>query len=60
MSLLQQTRKVVFKQDIGVVSFVNSEGESKHVLYINKPKSIKREDFKEIMESMEIKFKKSK
>ena len=40
------------------VSFINEEGESTHVLYIQKPHTIKEKDFREIMESLEIKFKK--
>lgn len=58
MSLLQEAKRVLLKKDTGIVSFVNSEGDSTHVLYINKPKTLKQKDFNEIMESLEIKFKK--
>lgn len=58
MSLLQETKKVILKKDTGIVSFINGEGSSTHVLYINKPKTLKKKDFEEIMESLEIKFKK--
>jgi hypothetical protein len=50
---------VILKKNTGIVSFVNNEGSSTHVLYINKPKTIKQKDFEEIMQSLEIKFKKS-
>jgi len=59
MSLLKETKRVLLKKDTGIVSFVNNEGSSTHVLYINKPKTIKQKDFEEIMQSLEIKFKKS-
>lgn len=58
MSLLEETKKVILKKDTGIVSFINEEGSSTHVLYINKPKTLKKKDFDEIMESLEIKFKK--
>jgi len=58
MSLLQKVKKVTIKKDIGIVSFVNEEGNSTHVLYLNKPIMLKDEDFQEIMESLEIRFKK--
>jgi len=58
MSILQETKRVFLKKDTGIVSFVNNEGSSTHVLYINKPKTLKQKDFNEIMESLEIKFKK--
>lgn len=58
MSILQETKRVLLKKDTGVVSFINNEGHSTHVLYIQKPKMIKNKDFEEIMESLEIKFKK--
>jgi len=59
MSLLKETKRVLLKKDTGIVSFVNNEGSSTHVLYINKPNTIKQKDFEEIMQSLEIKFKKS-
>jgi len=59
MSLLAETKRVILKKNTGIVSFVNNEGSSTHVLYINKPKTIKQKDFEEIMQSLEIKFKKS-
>lgn len=58
MSLLKETKRVILKKDTGIVSFITSEGSSTHVLYINKPKTLKKKDFDEIMESLEIKFKK--
>lgn len=58
MSLLQETKRVILKKDTGIVSFITNEGNSTHVLYINKPKTLKKKDFDEIMESLEIKFKK--
>lgn len=58
MSLLAETERVLLKKDTGIVSFVNKEGDSTHVLYIQKPKMVKDEDFKEIMESIHIRFKK--
>jgi hypothetical protein len=58
MSLLQETKRVLLKKDTGIVSFVNEEGNSTHVLYINKPKTLKQQDFDEIMQSLKIKFKK--
>ena len=58
MSLLKQAKRVLLKKDTGIVSFINEEGYSTHVLYIQKPHMVKQEDFKEIMESLEIKFKK--
>lgn len=58
MSLLKQAKRVLLKKDTGIVSFINNEGHSTHVLYINKPHMVKDKDFKEIMESLEIKFKK--
>jgi hypothetical protein len=58
MSLLQETKRVILKKDTGIVSFITNEGSSTHVLYINKPKTLKKKDFEEIMESLEIKFKK--
>ena len=57
MSILQETKRVLLKKDTGIVSFINNEGNSTHVLYIQKPKMIKNKDFEEIMESIEIKFK---
>ena len=58
MSLLAETKRVLLKKDTGIVSFINKEGNSTHVLYIQKPCMIKDKDFREIMESLEIKFKK--
>jgi predicted SprT family Zn-dependent metalloprotease len=58
MSLLKQAKRVLLKKDTGIVSFINEEGNSTHVLYIQKGYMIKDKDFKEIMESIEIKFKK--
>ena len=58
MSVLAETKRVLLKKDTGIVSFINEEGESTHVLYIQKPHMIKDKDFREIMESLEIKFKK--
>lgn len=58
MSILAKTKRVLFKKDTGIVSFINEEGFSTHVMYIQKPCMVKDKDFKEIMESLEIKFKK--
>jgi len=58
MSILAETKRVVLKKDTGIISFINEEGESTHVLYIQKPHMVKDKDFKEIMEALEIKFKK--
>jgi hypothetical protein len=58
MSLLAETKRVLLKKDTGIVSFINKEGNSTHVLYIQKPCMVKDKDFREIMESLEIKFKK--
>ena len=58
MSVLAETKRVLLKKDTGSVSFINEEGESTHVLYIQKPSMVKEKDFREIMESLEIKFKK--
>jgi hypothetical protein len=58
MSILAKTKRVLLKKDTGIVSFIDKEGNSTHVLYIQKPKMIKNKDFEEIMESIEIKFKK--
>jgi hypothetical protein len=58
MSLLAETKRVVLKKDTGIISFINEEGTSTHVLYIQKPHMVKDKDFKEIMEALEIKFKK--
>jgi hypothetical protein len=58
MSLLAKTKRVSIKKDTGIVSFINEEGLSTHVLYIQKGYMVKDKDFREIMESMEIKFKK--
>ena len=58
MSLLAETKRVLLKKETGIVSFINEEGESTHVLYIQKPYLVKDKDFKEIMEALEIKFKK--
>lgn len=57
MSLLKETKKVILKKETGIVSFINTSGESTHVLYINRPRCVKKEDFEEIMNSLEIKFK---
>ena len=57
MSLLQETKKIKLNKANGVISFIDALGESKHVLYIHKPKCIKKEDFEEIINSLEIKFK---
>lgn len=58
MSLLAETEKVTIKRETGIVSFVNKEGNSTHVLYIQKPHMVNDEDFREIMESIHIRFKK--
>jgi hypothetical protein len=58
MSLLAETKRVLLKKETGIVSFINEEGNSTHVMYIQKPHLVKDEDFKEIMQSLEIKFKK--
>jgi hypothetical protein len=58
MSLLAETEKVTIKRETGIVSFVNKEGNSTHVLYIHKPHMVNDEDFREIMESIHIRFKK--
>jgi hypothetical protein len=60
MSILQETKRVLIKKDTGIVSFVNQEGHSMHVLYINKPAMLKQAQFEEIMAALEIKFKKPK
>jgi hypothetical protein len=58
MSLLAETEKVTIKRETGIVSFVNKEGDSTHVSYIQKPHMVNDEDFREIMESIHIRFKK--
>lgn len=60
MSLLAEAKRVAIKRDTGIISFINEEGNSTHVLYINKPFMVKDADFKEIMESIEIRFKQKK
>jgi hypothetical protein len=57
MSLLAKTKRVVLKKDTGIISFINEEGESTHVLYIQKPHLVKDEDFKEIMDALHVRFK---
>lgn len=58
MSILAETERVTIKRESGIVSFVNKEGESTHVLYIEKPHMVNDEDFKEIMKALHIRFKK--
>jgi len=58
MSLLAKTKRVLLKKDTGIVSFINEEGESTHVMYIQKPHLVKDKDFKEIMEALNVRFKK--
>ena len=60
MSLLAKTKRVLLKKETGIVSFINEEGESTHVIYFQKPHLVKDKDFKEIMESIEIRFKQKK
>jgi len=60
MSLLAETKRVLLKKETGIVSFINDEGHSTHVLYIQKPHMVDDEDFKEIMEALDIRFKKQK
>ncbi len=60
MSLLKETKRVLLKKETGIVSFIDSDGYSTHVMYIQKPHLVKDEDFKEIMESLEIRFKQKK
>jgi hypothetical protein len=58
MSLLAETERVTIKRESGIVSFINKEGESTHVLYIQKPHMVNDEDFREIMEALHVRFKK--
>jgi len=58
MSLLAKTERVLLKKDTGIVSFIDKEGNSTHVLYIQKPHTVKDKDFKEIMEALNVRFKK--
>ena len=58
MSLLQQAKRVLLKKDTGIVSFIDKEGNSTHVLYIQKGYMVKDKDFKEIMEALNVRFKK--
>ena len=58
MSLLKQAKRVLLKKDTGIVSFINEEGNSTHVLYIQKGYMVKDKDFKEIMEALNVRFKK--
>lgn len=58
MSLLKETKRILLKKETGIVSFINEEGHSTHVLYIQKPHMVKEEDFREIMEALHIRFKK--
>jgi hypothetical protein len=58
MSILAEAERVTIKRESGIVSFVNKEGESTHVLYIQKPHMVNDEDFKEIMEALNVRFKK--
>ena len=60
MSLLKEAKRVSIKRDTGIISFINEEGNSEHALYIVKPVMVKEKDFKEIMESIEIRFKQKK
>jgi predicted SprT family Zn-dependent metalloprotease len=39
-------------------SFIDKEGNSTHVLYIQKGYMVKDKDFKEIMEALNVRFKK--
>ena len=57
MSLLAKTERVLLKKDTGIVSFIDKEGNSTHVLYIQKGYMIKDKDFKEIMEALNVRFK---
>jgi hypothetical protein len=57
MSLLRETKRVLIKKETGIVSFINEEGNSTHVLYIQKGYMIKDEDFKEIMDALHVRFK---
>jgi hypothetical protein len=57
MSILAKTKRVLLKKDTGIVSFINEEGDSTHVLYIQKGYMIKDEDFKEIMDALHVRFK---
>jgi hypothetical protein len=58
MSILAKTKRVLLKKDTGIISFINDEGESTHVMYIQKPHLVKDADFKEIMDALHIRFKK--
>ena len=57
MSLLAETKRVLIKKDTGIVSFINEEGNSTHVLYIQKGYMVKDKDFKEIMDALHVRFK---
>jgi hypothetical protein len=57
MSILAKTKRVLLKKDTGIISFINDEGESTHVMYIQKPHLVKDADFKEIMDALHIRFK---
>jgi len=58
MSLLAKTERLLLKKDTGIVSFIDKEGNSTHVLYIHKGYMVKDKDFKEIMEALNVRFKK--
>jgi len=58
MSILAEAERVTIKRESGIVSFVNKKGKSTHVLYIQKPHMVNDEDFKEIMEALNVRFKK--
>ena len=58
MSLLKEAKRVSIKRETGIISFINEEGNSTHVIYFQKPYMVKEADFKEIMESIEVRFKK--
>ena len=57
MSLLKEVKKVTIKRETGIISFVNEEGNSTHVLYFQKPHLVKEQDYRELLESIEVRFK---
>jgi len=57
MSIFKRIKKVRISTSAKIIYGINNEGNSIHLLYITKPKSVSSEDFDELVKAINVKFK---
>jgi hypothetical protein len=57
MSIFKRIKKVRISTSAKIIYGINNEGNSIHLLYITKPKSLSIEDFDELVKAINVKFK---